>query len=186
LSLTTLGQETRWAYSTTPPSPHGARIEQQIMGWVDRCMVGLDWVGSQQRSRAHTGQMPMVEPTIQRQSEICRSCTGVEDCTSRQQLTTVQQRQTSNQHRVPAAFSHIPTNYTAARLYYLNFVRSLGRWQSVADRRHAMTGHLPPPSRKTPSLALVTVFHNKSAQTSVLFFSRRRSEGWPRHGVLDN
>ena len=24
LPLTTLGQETRWAYSTTPPSPHGA------------------------------------------------------------------------------------------------------------------------------------------------------------------
>ena len=25
LPLTTLGQETRWAYSTTPPSPHGAK-----------------------------------------------------------------------------------------------------------------------------------------------------------------
>jgi len=24
LPLTTLGQETRWAYSTPPPSPHGA------------------------------------------------------------------------------------------------------------------------------------------------------------------
>jgi len=26
LPLTTLGQETRWAYSTTPPSPHGAEL----------------------------------------------------------------------------------------------------------------------------------------------------------------
>jgi len=26
LPLTTLGQETRWAYSTTPPSPHGALL----------------------------------------------------------------------------------------------------------------------------------------------------------------
>jgi len=26
LRLTTLGQETRWAYSTTPPSPHGAQM----------------------------------------------------------------------------------------------------------------------------------------------------------------
>jgi len=25
LPLTTLGQETRWAYSTPPPSPHGKR-----------------------------------------------------------------------------------------------------------------------------------------------------------------
>jgi len=27
LPLTTLGQETRWAYSTPPPSPHGAPEE---------------------------------------------------------------------------------------------------------------------------------------------------------------
>jgi len=29
LPLTTLGQETRWAYSTTPPSPHGAGCERR-------------------------------------------------------------------------------------------------------------------------------------------------------------
>jgi len=28
LPLTTLGQETRWAYSTTPPSQHGAARRQ--------------------------------------------------------------------------------------------------------------------------------------------------------------
>ena len=28
LPLTTLGQETKWAYSTTPPSPHGATIDE--------------------------------------------------------------------------------------------------------------------------------------------------------------
>jgi len=28
LPLTTLGQETRWAYSTTLPSPHGALFNQ--------------------------------------------------------------------------------------------------------------------------------------------------------------
>ena len=35
LPLTTLGQETRWAYSTTPPSPHGA-IARRTSGRVDR------------------------------------------------------------------------------------------------------------------------------------------------------
>ena len=32
LPLTTLGQETRWAYSTTPPSPHGATMYVHHLG----------------------------------------------------------------------------------------------------------------------------------------------------------
>jgi len=32
LTLTTLGQETRWAYSTTPPSPHGAPTYSECVG----------------------------------------------------------------------------------------------------------------------------------------------------------
>ena len=31
MPLTTLGQETRWAYSTPPPSPHGAVVNLEIM-----------------------------------------------------------------------------------------------------------------------------------------------------------
>jgi len=31
LPLTTLGQETRWAYSTTPPSPHGADLRGRLL-----------------------------------------------------------------------------------------------------------------------------------------------------------
>ena len=36
LPLTTLGQETRWAYSTTLPSPHGAGKKREGTTWEGR------------------------------------------------------------------------------------------------------------------------------------------------------
>ena len=33
LPLTTFSQKTRWAYSTTLPSPHGAEIQHTIISW---------------------------------------------------------------------------------------------------------------------------------------------------------
>jgi len=56
LPLTTLGQETRWAYSTTLPSPHGARrrrVEARLLGLGDGRGLGLGW----RKGRAQGGQV---------------------------------------------------------------------------------------------------------------------------------
>ena len=45
LPLTTLGQETRWAYSTTPPSPHGAQDGRPSqLTWVRRKLAATIYI----------------------------------------------------------------------------------------------------------------------------------------------
>jgi len=71
LPLTTLGQETRWAYSTTPPSPHGAYVKQCL--WNDGASVRLSVCLSRRLTAATTcGGFAAERPA----GRICRSIAG--------------------------------------------------------------------------------------------------------------
>jgi len=72
LPLTTLGQETRWAYSTTLPSPHGATVKARKLAYYGHTMrkqgscpekkiVQRTMPGARRRGRPRTAWMDNIK-----------------------------------------------------------------------------------------------------------------------------
>jgi len=55
LPLTTLGRETRWAYSTTPPSPHGAKHYKSHCRSTTCTVIYIQWRKSRRQLRQCRG-----------------------------------------------------------------------------------------------------------------------------------